>query len=84
MLARKDEVVKSLTDGVKFLFRKNKITASYGAGRLTSPTTVGVRADDGTETPLEAATSSLRPAAPRSTCRSCRSTARTSSARPRR
>src|SRR5436190_6961437 len=38
MLARKDEVVKGLTDGVNFLFRKNKVAAFYGEGRLTSPT----------------------------------------------
>src|ERR1044071_4927826 len=29
MLARKDEVVKSLTDGVNFLFRKNRIAAFH-------------------------------------------------------
>src|SRR5262249_48299230 len=34
MLARKDGVVKSLTDGVAFLFKKNKITWVQGAGRL--------------------------------------------------
>jgi len=54
MLARKDEVVKGLTDGVKFLFRKNKIDAVFGAGRLTSPTSVVVRSDTGTDTTLDA------------------------------
>ncbi len=54
MLARKDEVVKGLTDGVKFLFRKNKITAYQGTGRLASPTTVVVVADDGSEITIEA------------------------------
>jgi dihydrolipoamide dehydrogenase len=54
MLARKDEVVKGLTDGVRFLFRKNKITAYQGGGRLASPTTVVVTAEDGSETTLEA------------------------------
>src|SRR5437870_6607977 len=34
MLARKNEVVKSLTDGVAFLFRKNKITSYQGLGSL--------------------------------------------------
>src|SRR5271157_2031271 len=34
MLARKDKVVKGLTDGVAFLFRKNKITRVGGVGRL--------------------------------------------------
>jgi dihydrolipoamide dehydrogenase len=53
MHRRKDEVVKGLTDGVRFLFRKNKINAVHGNGRLTSPTTVAVKADDGSETTLE-------------------------------
>ena len=34
MLARKDKVVKGLTDGIAFLFKKNKITAIQGAARL--------------------------------------------------
>src|SRR6188472_2513933 len=34
MLARKNEVVKSLTDGIAFLFRKNGITAVQGQARL--------------------------------------------------
>src|SRR5438270_12283656 len=50
MLARKDEVVKGLTDGVKFLFRKNKIDTVFGTARLASPTSVAVEAADGTET----------------------------------
>ena len=54
MLARKDEVVTGLTNGVRGLFRKNKIDAVHGTARLTSPTTVVVKADDGGETTLEA------------------------------
>src|SRR5471032_1451125 len=34
MLARKSEIVKSLTDGVAFLFKKNKITPYFGTGTL--------------------------------------------------
>jgi dihydrolipoamide dehydrogenase len=34
MLARKDKVVKGLTDGVAYLFKKNKITPFVGAARL--------------------------------------------------
>ena len=30
MLGRKDEVVKGLTDGVRYLFRKNKIEPVFG------------------------------------------------------
>ena len=32
MLARKDQVVKQLTDGVAFLFKKNKVTVVQGNG----------------------------------------------------
>src|SRR5215207_4415227 len=42
MLIRKDGVVKSLTDGIAFLFKKNKITAYYGTGSLTNATTVTI------------------------------------------
>jgi dihydrolipoamide dehydrogenase len=34
MMSRKDRVVKGLTDGVAFLFKKNKITRFTGTGRL--------------------------------------------------
>ena len=42
MLARKDGVVKSLTDGVAFLFKKNKITRYEGNATFTSKNTVQV------------------------------------------
>lgn len=35
MMARKDDVVKKLTDGVAFLFKKNKVALFTGAARLT-------------------------------------------------
>jgi dihydrolipoamide dehydrogenase len=54
MLARKDEVVKGLTNGVRSLFRKNKIDAVQGCARLASPTSVAVRAADGSESTIEA------------------------------
>lgn len=37
MLRRKDQVVKSLTDGIGWLFKKNKVTAYTGTGRLIAP-----------------------------------------------
>src|SRR2546429_9097769 len=37
MMARKDEVVKSLTTGVGFLFKKNKIDSIIGAAHITAP-----------------------------------------------
>jgi dihydrolipoamide dehydrogenase len=55
MLARKDEVVKGLTDGIKFLFKKNRITAVSGTARIASPGSVVVRRHEGDEVTLEAA-----------------------------
>ena len=54
MLKRKDVIVKSLTDGIRFLFRKNKIDSVAGAGRLTSPRSVQVAKNDGETADLEA------------------------------
>jgi dihydrolipoamide dehydrogenase len=54
LLSRKDEVVKGLTDGVKFLFRKNKIQSVFGRARLTSATTVQVAKNEGGTVDLEA------------------------------
>lgn len=42
MLARKDQVVKGLTDGIGYLFKKNKITAIPGQGRLAGPGKVAI------------------------------------------
>jgi dihydrolipoamide dehydrogenase len=47
MMARKDEVVKGLTTGVGFLFKKNKVTHLAGAGKITAAGTVEVKAADG-------------------------------------
>ena len=55
MHARKDTVVKELTDGVKFLFRKNNITTLFGTARVASPTSVIVKDNEGTEATLETA-----------------------------
>src|SRR3954452_6439770 len=54
MLRRKDEVVKGLTDGVRFLFRKNKVETIFGVARLTSPTAVQVARNEGGTLDLEA------------------------------
>jgi dihydrolipoamide dehydrogenase len=42
MHVRKDDVVKKNTDGVAYLFKKNKIDHLKGQGRITSPTSVEV------------------------------------------
>ncbi len=47
MMARKDSVVKSLTDGVGFLFKKNKVDHLPGLGTITAPNTVQVATADG-------------------------------------
>jgi dihydrolipoamide dehydrogenase len=43
MMSRKDRVVKGLTDGVAFLFKKNKITPVHGSARLGEPGRVVVK-----------------------------------------
>ena len=82
MLARKDKVVKELTDGVRHLFRKNKIEVFTGTARLSSPQTVEVALNEGGTTELSAGTSCWRPVRSRSSCRSCRSTEQPSSIPP--
>src|SRR6185312_2988361 len=47
MMARKDKIVKDLTGGVAFLFKKNKITPFVGKGKLISPTQIEVQSADG-------------------------------------
>ena len=48
MMKHKDEVVKSNTGGVEFLFKKNKIAWIKGAGRITAKDTVVVDGDGAT------------------------------------
>ena len=47
MIQRKDEVVKGLTNGVGFLFKKNKIEYVFGSGRIVAPGKVEVAGKDG-------------------------------------
>src|SRR4051812_8071726 len=42
MMGRKSKIVKDLTDGIAFLFKKNKITAFTGKAKLLSPTKVEI------------------------------------------
>jgi dihydrolipoamide dehydrogenase len=55
MLARKDEVVKGLTDGVRFLFKKNRIEPVFGAARVVSPESVAITLNEGGDVTLETA-----------------------------
>lgn len=54
MLARKDGVVKGLTQGIAGLFKKNRIEWVRGFGRLTSPETIEVTVAHGEKTTLRA------------------------------
>jgi dihydrolipoamide dehydrogenase len=54
MLTRKNDVVKGLTDGVRFLFRKNKVEPIFGTARVSSPNTVKVALNEGGSVDLQA------------------------------
>jgi dihydrolipoamide dehydrogenase len=54
MLKQKQDSVTALTKGVEFLMKKNKVDYLKGAGRIAGPGKVVVKADDGSETTLEA------------------------------
>ena len=53
MMAHKDATVKSNVDGVAFLFKKNKIDAFQGTGKIVSAGKVSVTAEDGTVQEIE-------------------------------
>ena len=54
MMSRKDKVVTTLTRGVEFLFRKNKVDWLKGNGRIAAPGRVVVTAADGASQEIEA------------------------------
>ncbi|MGE0846186.1 MAG: dihydrolipoyl dehydrogenase [Flavobacteriaceae bacterium] len=54
MMGHKDATVKSNVDGVAFLFKKNKIDAFHGAGRIVAAGKVEVTPEKGDKTTLEA------------------------------
>ena len=47
MMGRKDKVVTTLTDGVSFLLKKNKVEKIVGMAKFLSPNTVEVTGPDG-------------------------------------
>jgi dihydrolipoamide dehydrogenase len=53
MLKYKEQNVESNVKGVDFLFKKNKIEAFHGIGRIVAPGKVEVKAADGTTQTLE-------------------------------
>src|SRR5580693_2486581 len=54
MMSRKDKVVTTLTRGVEFLFRKNKIDWLKGKGRIAVPGRIVVTGADGASQEIEA------------------------------
>src|SRR5260370_31323668 len=54
MMARKDKVVTTLTRGVEFLFRKNKVDWLKGRARIARPGRVAVAGNDGASQEVEA------------------------------
>jgi dihydrolipoamide dehydrogenase len=49
MIRRKDQVVESMTKGVDFLMKKNKITRYHGHGRLLGSGRIAVESNGGSE-----------------------------------
>jgi dihydrolipoamide dehydrogenase len=54
MMARKDKVVETLTRGVEFLFRKNKVDWLKGGARITAPGRLTVGTGNGTAQEIDA------------------------------
>lgn len=54
MQARKSKIVKDLTEGIRFLFKKNKIESHQGLGEVKDATTVLVQTEDGQKITLKA------------------------------
>ena len=50
MLGQKDDAVEGLTNGIEYLFKKNKIDGYKGWGKITGKGQVEVKTDEGTET----------------------------------
>jgi dihydrolipoamide dehydrogenase len=53
MLKHKDDVVRANTQGVAFLFKKNKVTRYVGHARFTSPKTLAVEGENAAELEAE-------------------------------
>lgn len=54
MLERKDKIVKDLTGGISFLFKKHKIDSFRGTGKILKPGLVEVTGEDGKKTEIKA------------------------------
>jgi dihydrolipoamide dehydrogenase len=54
MIKRKDGIVKSLVDGIAFLFKKYGVKGIFGTGKLLSKNQVEVKGNDGSTSVIEA------------------------------
>src|SRR6187551_399931 len=54
MMQRKETIVTSLTGGIEFLFKKNKVKRFLGRGTITGAGRVSVQGNDGSLTELSA------------------------------
>lgn len=54
MMARKDKIVKDLTNGVAYIMKKNKVEVFNGLGTITGVNSVRVTGDDGKTIDLQA------------------------------
>ncbi len=54
MMARKDRIVKELTDGLRFLMKKRGVTVLQGEGKLVARDRLAVRGEDGASTEIQA------------------------------
>ncbi|PTW62950.1 dihydrolipoamide dehydrogenase [Breoghania corrubedonensis] len=54
MMKHKEDVIDANTGGVAFLFKKNKIDAFHGTGKIAAPGKVEVTGEDGTTQTVEA------------------------------
>ena len=50
MMAHKDDTVHALTQGIEYLFKKNKVTHIFGTGRISGPNSVEVGSESGPRT----------------------------------
>src|SRR5204863_6077783 len=53
MLARKDQVVKTMNSGVKMLMKGNKVTTFQGLGTVTAPGRVSIKPSEGDSQEIE-------------------------------
>jgi dihydrolipoamide dehydrogenase len=54
MMGRKSKIVTELTNGIEFLFKKNKITGIKGSGKILNANTVEITDANGTKVNIEA------------------------------